>query len=87
MMNTLFLKDMRYRRARVVLTAIGITVLISLILLLGGIMNGMRIQAQQYVKSTGADIWVSAEGLVVRLSDFRYLLRNIFPPMSEKDWL
>ena len=25
-------------------------------------MNGMRIQAQQYVKSTGADIWISAEG-------------------------
>ncbi|MDE0317139.1 MAG: ABC transporter permease [Candidatus Poribacteria bacterium] len=61
-MKNLFLKDMRYRRARVVLTVLGITVLISLILLLGGIMNGMRIQAQQYVKSTGADIWISAEG-------------------------
>lgn len=53
---------MRYRQARVVLTALGITVLISLILLLGGIMNGMRIQAQQYVNATGADIWISAEG-------------------------
>ena len=61
-MKTLFLKDMRYRQARVVLTALGITVLISLILLLGGIMNGMRIQARQYVESTGADIWISAEG-------------------------
>ena len=44
------------------MTVIGITVLIALILLLGGIMNGMRIQAQQYVTSTGADIWISAEG-------------------------
>ncbi len=61
-MKNLYLKDMRYRRARVVLTALGIIVLISLILLLGGIMNGMRIQAQQYVKSTGADIWISGEG-------------------------
>ncbi len=61
-MKNLFLKDMQYRKARVVLTALGIIVLISLILLLGGIMNGMRIQAQQYVKSTGADIWISAEG-------------------------
>ena len=61
-MKNLFLKDMRYRRARVVLTALCIIVLISLILLLGGIMNGMRIQAQQYVKSTGADIWISGEG-------------------------
>ncbi len=61
-MKTLFLKDMRYRRARVILTALGITVLISLILLLGGIMNGMRIQARQYIESTGADVWISAEG-------------------------
>ncbi len=61
-MKTLFLKDMRYRQARVVLTTLGITMLISLILLLGGIMSGMRIQAQQYVNSTGADIWISAEG-------------------------
>ena len=61
-MKTLFLKDMRYRQARVILTTLGITVLISLILLLGGIMNGMRIQARQYVESTGADIWISAEG-------------------------
>lgn len=61
-MKNLYLKDLRYRRARVVLTALGIIVLISLILLLGGIMNGMRIQAKQYVKSTGADIWISAEG-------------------------
>jgi putative ABC transport system permease protein len=61
-MKTLFLKDMRYRQARVVLTALGITVLISLILLLGGIMNGMRIQARQYVEATGADLWISAEG-------------------------
>ena len=61
-LNTTFLKDMAYRRARVAMTAIGITVLVALILMLGGIMNGMRIQAQQYVKSTGANIWISAEG-------------------------
>ena len=61
-MKSIFLKDMAYRRTRVVLTAIGITVLILLILFLGGIMNGMRIQATQYVNSTGADIWISAEG-------------------------
>ena len=61
-MNSIFLKDMAYRKARVILTTIGITVLIALILMLGGIMNGMRIQAQQYPKFTGADIWISAEG-------------------------
>ena len=53
---------MDYRRARVVLTAIGITVLVALILALGGIMHGMHIQARQFVESTGATIWISAEG-------------------------
>jgi putative ABC transport system permease protein len=53
---------MAYRRARVILTTVGITMLIALILMLGGIMNGMRIQAQQYPKFTGANIWISAEG-------------------------
>jgi len=61
-MSKIFLKDMIYRQARVVLTIIGITLLIALILFLGGIMNGMKIQARQYVESTGADIWISAKG-------------------------
>lgn len=81
-MNTLFLKDMRYRQARVVLTALGITVLISLILLLGGIMNGMRIQAQQYVKSTGADIWISAEGSGGAFIGFSLLIEENMAPLT-----
>ena len=54
-MTHIFLKDMAYRRTRVVMTVIGIVVLITLILLLGGIMNGMRIQVQQYIRSTEAN--------------------------------
>lgn len=73
---------MRYRQARVVLTAIGITVLISLILLLGGIMNGMRIQAQQYVKSTGADIWISAEGSGGAFIGFSLLIEENMAPLN-----
>lgn len=60
-MRSIFLKDMAYRKARVVLTTLGVTVLVMLILILGGIMNGLRFQAQHYVKSTGADIWISKE--------------------------
>lgn len=81
-MNTFFLKDMRYRQARAVLTAIGITVLISLVLLLGGIMNGMRIQAQQYVKSTGADIWISAEGSGGAFIGFSLLIEENMAPLN-----
>lgn len=58
-LRSLFLKDMAYRRARVVLTTIGIAVLVALILLIGGIMNGLYWQADRYVKFTGADIWFS----------------------------
>ena len=81
-MKSFFLKDMQYRLARVVLTAIGITVLISLILLLGGIMNGMRIQAQQYVKSTGADIWISAEGSGGAFIGFSLLIEENMAPLN-----
>jgi putative ABC transport system permease protein len=56
-----FLRDMRYRRLRVVLTVLGVAVLSTLILLFGGIMNGLRWQARQYVRTTGADLWVSRE--------------------------
>lgn len=81
-MKSFFLKDMQYRRARVVLTSLGITVLISLILLLGGIMNGMRIQAQQYVKSTGADIWISAEGSGGAFIGFSLLIEENMAPLN-----
>ena len=77
-MKTLFLKDMRYRQARVVLTALGITVLISLILLLGGIMNGMRIQARQYVERA-PPMQMSGSPLkapVAHLLGFPWSLRN-----------
>lgn len=81
-MKTLFFKDMRYRQARVVLTALGITVLISLILLLGGIMNGMRIQARQYVESTGADIWISAEGSGGAFIGFSLIVEEYMAPLN-----
>jgi putative ABC transport system permease protein len=81
-LKNIFLKDMAYRRTRVVLTAIGITVLILLILFLGGIMNGMRIQATQYVKSTGADIWISAEGSGGAFIGFSMLIEEYMASLS-----
>ncbi len=81
-MQSIFLKDMAYRRTRVVLTAIGTTVLILLILFLGGIMNGMRIQATQYVKSTGADIWISAEGSGGAFIGFSMLIEERMGPLN-----
>jgi len=60
-MHSIFLKDMAYRKARVVLTTIGIFVLVVLVLLLGGIMNGLRWQARRYFDFTGADIWIAKQ--------------------------
>jgi putative ABC transport system permease protein len=82
-LNTIFLKDMAYRRARVVLTTIGVTVLIALILMIGGIMNGMRIQARQYVQSTGADIWISAEGSGSAFIGFSLLVPEYLAYLNE----
>ena len=60
-MRRFFVKDMAYRPMRVALTALGIAVLAMLILLFGGIMHGLRWQAQRYVSWTGADLWISRE--------------------------
>ena len=60
-MRSVFLKDMAYRKARVVLTTMGIFVLVVLVLLLGGIMNGLRWQARRYFEFTDADIWIAKQ--------------------------
>ena len=45
-------------------------------------MNGMRIQAQQYVKSTGADIWISAEGSGGAFIGFSLLIEENMAPLN-----
>jgi len=60
--KSVFLKDMVYRMARVLLTVIAVALLVVLILLIGGIMNGLEFRSGDYVKNTGADVWVYSEG-------------------------
>ena len=66
-MRSVFIKDMAYRKARIVLTVISISVLVLLILLIGGTMNGMKKKARAYVESveeqadTGT-VWISSAG-------------------------
>ena len=66
-MRSVFVKDMAYRKARIVLTVISIAVLVLLILLMGGTMNGMKKKARAYVESvekqadTGT-VWLSSKG-------------------------
>ena len=65
-MKSIFLKDMVYRKARIVLTVISVSVLVMLILLMGGMMNGLKMQAKDYVESVDKQansgvVWVSTE--------------------------
>ena len=48
-MPQIFIKDLYYRRTRAVMTTVGIVVLITLILLLGGIMNGMKMMELELI--------------------------------------
>ena len=57
---------MAYRKARVVLTIISVACLVLLILLMGGMMNGLKMQARDYVKSIDSQagtgiVWLSTE--------------------------
>ncbi len=65
-MRAIFIKDMTYRKARVLLTAISVACLVLLILLMGGMMKGLRLQARDYVKSIDKQagsgvVWLSTE--------------------------
>jgi len=65
-MRSIFIKDMAYRKARIVLTVISVTFLVLLILLMGGMMNGLQMQARDYVESVGRQaesgiVWISSE--------------------------
>jgi putative ABC transport system permease protein len=65
-MRSVFIKDMTYRKARIVLTVISVTFLVLLILLMGGMMNGLKMQARDYVESVGRQagngiVWISTE--------------------------
>jgi putative ABC transport system permease protein len=65
-MRSVFLKDMAYKKARVVLTIISVACLVMLILLMGGMMNALTMQAKDYVKSVDKQakngvVWLSTE--------------------------
>ena len=66
-MRSVFIKDMAYRKARIVLTIISVACLVLLILLMGGMMNGLKMQARDYVQSVerqavSGTVWLSSEG-------------------------
>ena len=83
----IFLKDMAYRKARVILTIISVACLVLLILLMGGMMNGLKMQARDYVKSvdnqagTGI-VWLSTERSGSTFAGFSLLYSEYLEPLK-----
>jgi putative ABC transport system permease protein len=54
----LALRDIRYRPGRFVLTATGLGLLLATVMAMGGIYQGLVVEALSIVRAAGADLWV-----------------------------
>jgi hypothetical protein len=54
----LALRDVRYRPGRFVLTALGLGLLLATVMAMGGIYQGLVLEALSIVHGAGADLWV-----------------------------
>jgi putative ABC transport system permease protein len=54
----LALRDIRYRPGRFVLTAVGLGLLLATVMAMGGIYQGLVVEALSIVRASGADLWV-----------------------------
>jgi putative ABC transport system permease protein len=54
----LALRDVRYRLGRFLLTALGLGLLLATVMSMGGIYQGLVVEALSIVRSAGADLWV-----------------------------
>lgn len=54
----LALRDVRYRIGRFLLTALGLGLLLATVMAMGGVYQGLVIEALSIVRSAGADLWV-----------------------------
>jgi putative ABC transport system permease protein len=54
----LALRDVRYRLGRFLLTALGLGLLLATVMAMGGVYQGLVIEALSIVRASGADLWV-----------------------------
>jgi putative ABC transport system permease protein len=54
----LALRDVRYRLGRFLLTAFGLGLLLATVMAMGGIYQGLVVEALSIVRASGADLWV-----------------------------
>lgn len=85
-MKSVFIKDMVYRKARIVLTVISVACLVLLILLMGGMMNALKRQAKDYVQSVDRQagsgiVWLSSERSGSAFAGFSLLNSEYLEPL------
>jgi putative ABC transport system permease protein len=54
----LALRDVRYRLGRFLLTALGLGLLLTSVMTMGGVYQGLVVEALSIVRASGADLWV-----------------------------
>lgn len=54
----LALRDVRYRLGRFLLTAVGLALLLTTVMAMGGVYQGLVVEALSIVQASGADLWV-----------------------------
>ena len=54
----LALRDVRYRLGRFLLTALGLGLLLTTVMAMGGVYQGLVVEALSIVRAAGADLWV-----------------------------
>ncbi len=54
----LALRDVRYRLGRFLLTALGLGLLLASVMAMGGVYQGLVVEALSILRSSGADLWV-----------------------------
>lgn len=58
----LALRDVRYRLGRFLLTALGLGLLLATVMSMGGVYQGLVVEALSIVRASGADLWVVQKG-------------------------
>lgn len=58
----LALRDVRYRLGRFLLTALGLGLLLTTVMTMGGVYQGLVVEALSIVRAAGADLWVVQKG-------------------------
>src|SRR5262250_446123 len=54
----LAIRDVRYRLWRFLLTAVGLALLLTAVMAMGGVYQGLVVEALSIVRTSGADLWV-----------------------------